>query len=62
MRTIGLEHNLVDFKALVPEAFYSIIIRAYKDRERLRTEMLPQVAREKEKARRSAEVLKEYLR
>ncbi len=61
MRTIGLEDNLVDFKALVPEAFYNVIIRAYQDRERLRRQMLPVVEMEKEKARRSAEVLKEYL-
>ena len=61
MRTIGMENHLVDFKELAVESFFARISTAWYDRERIREAMLPQVAREKEKARRSAEVLKEYL-
>ncbi|HOT96784.1 MAG TPA: polysaccharide pyruvyl transferase family protein [bacterium] len=61
MRTIGMEAHLVDFKELAVESFFARIHAAWSDRERIRAVMLPQVAREKEKARRSAEVLKEYL-
>jgi len=61
MRTIGMEAHLVDFKELAVESFFARISAAWHDRERIREAMLPQVAREKEKARRSAEVLREYL-
>jgi len=61
MRTIGMEDNLVDFNELVPEAFYNVIVRAFQHRDRLRQDLMPQVTREKDKARRSAAVLREYL-
>ncbi len=61
MRTIGMESHLVEFKELSVESYFSRIRAAFQQREQIRGAMLPQVAREKEKARRSAEVLKEYL-
>ncbi len=61
MRTIGLESHLVEFKDLSVESYFSRISAAFAQREHIKKEMLPQVAREKEKARRSAEVLQEYL-
>ncbi|HNW59303.1 MAG TPA: polysaccharide pyruvyl transferase family protein [bacterium] len=61
MRTIGMEAHLVEFKELAVESFFARIRTAWNDREHIRAVMLPQVAREKEKARRSAGVLQEYL-
>lgn len=61
MRTIGMESHLVDFKELAVESYFARISAAWNERAAIREAMLPQVAREKEKARRSAEVLSEYL-
>ncbi len=61
MRTIGMEGNLLEFRELQVDKFVNKIISAYQDRDNLRAEMIPQVEKEKAKARRSAELLKEFL-
>ena len=61
MRTIGLEKNLIEFRDLSVERYSDLIISTYADREAMREQMMPNVEREKEKARRSAEQLSEFL-
>jgi polysaccharide pyruvyl transferase WcaK-like protein len=61
MRTIGMEKNLVEFHDLSAERLMEKIDVAFKQREEIKATMIPRVEREKEKARGSADLLKEYL-
>ena len=61
MRTIGMDGNLIEFRDLSVEKFTAKIGSALRQRDQLQAMMLPQVEGEKAKARRSAELLKEFL-
>jgi polysaccharide pyruvyl transferase WcaK-like protein len=61
MRTIGLEKNLIEFKDLSVDAYSALIASAFKNRHSIKEEMLPNVEREKEKARSAAKLLQKYF-
>ena len=61
MRTIGLENNLIQFRNLTADNYTQLITRAFENRESLKTEMIPRVKREKEKAQAAAKTLAPYL-
>jgi len=61
MRTIGLEKNLIEFRDLSVDRYTEIIHTAFANREKIREEMIPNVKREKEKARDSAGYLEKYF-
>jgi len=61
MRTIGLEKNLIEFRDLSVDRYTEIIRTAFVSREKIREEMIPNVSREKEKARDTAGYLEKYF-
>ncbi|NOY61263.1 MAG: hypothetical protein GXO75_20315, partial [Calditrichaeota bacterium] len=61
MRTIGLEKNLIEFRDLSVERYTEIIRTAFANRKKIREEMIPNVSREKEKARDTAGYLEKYF-
>ena len=61
MRTIGLENNLIEFKDLSVDAYSTLIATAFKNRISIKKKMLPNVEREKIKARSAAEKLEKYF-
>lgn len=61
MRTIGLEHNLIDFRELSVDRYSDLIISMFENRQSVRNEMIPRVNREKEKASAAADILAHYL-
>ncbi|NIA30827.1 MAG: hypothetical protein GWP06_13055, partial [Actinobacteria bacterium] len=61
MRTIGLEKNLIEFRDLSVDRYTEIIRTAFANREKIREEMIPNVSREKEKARDTAGYLEKYF-
>ncbi len=61
MRTIGLEKNLIEFRDLSIDRYTEIIRTAFENREKIREEMIPNVKREKEKARDTAGYLDKYF-
>ncbi len=61
MRTIGLENNLIEFRNLTADNYTQLIIRAFENRKKFKSEMMPRVEREKEKARAAAKTLAPYL-
>lgn len=61
MQTIGLERNLIEFRDLSVEKFFTLISDAFVNRAHIRAQMLPHVQREQAKARQSAELLRRFL-
>ena len=61
MRTIGMENNLIEFRDLSTDSFFEKISAAFENRRIAREEMLPRVQAQKQKAAKSADLLKNYL-
>ena len=61
MRTIGREENLIEFRDLSYDSFFEQIRTAFQQRKEIKSVLLPEVEREKAKARKSAEYLKPFL-
>lgn len=61
MRTIGLEQNLIEFKALSVDAYTDLIKKAFENRVAIKKSMDPNVVREKQKAKGAADLLEKYL-
>jgi len=62
MRTIGLQDNLIEFKNLTVDNFSDLIIKAFQSRRELKNRMIPELVREKAKARDAALQLMPFLR
>lgn len=62
MRTIGLEKNLIEFRDLSVEKFVHLITETFHNREAIKNEMIPNLLKEKAKAREAAMKLMPYLR
>ena len=56
-----MEKNLIKFSDLSVEALFQIIDFAYNERGNIKRQMTPLVEREKAKAKKSAELLGEFL-
>ena len=62
MRTIGMEKNLIEFRDLSVDNYVELITRVYENREDLKNKMIPQIVKEKAKARNAAKRLQPFLR
>ena len=62
MRTIGMENNLIEFRDLSVENYVNLIADVYEKRQDLKSEMIPQIVKEKTKARDAAKRLQPFLR
>lgn len=61
MQAISMEKNLIKFSDLSVETLFQIIDFAYKERENIKKKMTPLVEKEKAKAKKSTELLQEFL-
>ena len=62
MRTIGLEDNLIEFADLSTEKFVQLIRSVYERRNEIKEKMIPNLLREKAKARDAVNQLMPFLR
>jgi len=61
LRSIGMGDQLIEFDDFSEENLWRLVERTWRERGALRERLLPAIAREKERARGSAELLRPYL-
>lgn len=62
MKSIGQEERMIEFdNQFSTEKLFSLIVQTWEERELIRKRLAPVMSKEKEKARASAERLKQYL-
>lgn len=61
LRSIGMGDQLIEFSDFTEDNLWRLVERTWRNRAGIRERLLPAIAREKAKARRSAELLRPYL-